>query len=108
MSELAVVNQENLRVILPSKIALTLEEVARVRGTDPMEEIPGFYASKVYRFLENEATKFTLMAGITASQTAVILKHDVSHDTAEKIMDRITDVNEDWVLLDLRKEYVED
>lgn len=56
----------------------------------------------------NETTKFTLMAGITASQTAVILKHDVSHDTAEKIMDRITDVNEDWVLLDLRKEYVED
>lgn len=55
----------------------------------------------------NEATKFTLMAGIKASQTAVILKHDVSHDTAEKIMDRITDVNEDWVLLDLRKEYVE-
>lgn len=47
------------------------------------------------------------MAGITASQTAVILKHDVSHDTAEKIMDRITNVNEDWILLDLRKEYVE-
>ena len=58
MSELAVVNQENLRVILPSKIALTLEEVARVRGTDPMEEIPGFYASKGYRFRENEATKY--------------------------------------------------
>ena len=56
----------------------------------------------------NGATKFTLMAGIKASQTAVILKHDISHETAEKIMDRITDVNEDWVLLDLRKEYVED
>lgn len=23
-----------------------------------MQEIPGFYASKVYRFLENEATKY--------------------------------------------------
>lgn len=56
----------------------------------------------------DEATKFTLVAGINAYQTAIILKHDISHDTAEKIMDRITDVNEDWVLLDLRKEYVED
>lgn len=55
----------------------------------------------------NEATKFTLMAVISATQSAVILKRDISHDTAEKIMDRITDVNEDWVLLDLRKEYVE-
>lgn len=68
-----------------------------------LDEISMIYAENV----ENEATKFTLMAGIKASQTAVILKHDVSHDTAEKIMDRITDVNEDWVLLDLRKEYVE-
>ena len=55
----------------------------------------------------NDATKFTLMAVIKATQSAVILKHDISHDTAEKIMDRITDVEEGWVLLDLRKEYVE-
>lgn len=66
-------------------------------------EISMIYTENV----ENEATKVTLMAGIKASQTAVILKHDVSHDTAEKIMDRITDVDENWVLLDLRKEYVE-
>ena len=56
----------------------------------------------------NDATKFTLMAVIKATQSAVILKHDISHDTAEKIMDRITDPNDDWLLLDLRKEYVED
>jgi len=58
MSEFAVVNQENLRVLLPSKIALTLEEVARVKGTDPSEEVVALYASDVYRKLENEATKF--------------------------------------------------
>ena len=56
----------------------------------------------------NDATKFTLMAVIKATQSAVILKHDISHDTAEKIMDRITDPNDNWLLLDLRKEYVED
>lgn len=54
----------------------------------------------------NETTKFTLMAGLRASQTAVILKHDISHDTAEKIMDRITADDDEW-LLDLRKDYVE-
>ena len=69
-----------------------------------LSEISMIYAENV----ENETTKFTLMAGIKASQTAVILKHDVSHDTAEKIMERIPDYNENWVLLDLRKEYVED
>lgn len=54
----------------------------------------------------NEATKFTLMAGLRASQTAVILKHDISHDIAEKIMDRITTDDDEW-LFDLRKDYVE-
>lgn len=58
MSEMAVVNQDNLRVLLPSKIALTLDEVAKIKGIDPSEEIANFYASDVYRRLENEATKY--------------------------------------------------
>lgn len=58
MSEMPIVNQDNLRVLLPSKIALTLDEVAKIKGTNPAEEISSFYASDVYRLLENEATKF--------------------------------------------------
>lgn len=58
MSAFAVVDQDNLRVLLPSKIALTLDEVARVKGTDPTLEIAEFYASEVYRRLENESTKY--------------------------------------------------
>ena len=58
MNEMAVVNQDNLRVLLPSKIALTLEEVAKIKGTNPLDEIAAFYASEVYRRLENEATKY--------------------------------------------------
>lgn len=69
-----------------------------------MSEISLIYADNEI----DEATKVTLIAGIKASQTAVILKHDISHDTAEKIMDRITADDDEWLLLDLRKEYVED
>ena len=58
MSEMTVVNQDNLRVLLPSKIALTLEEVAKIKGTNPSDEIVAFYASEVYRRLEDEATKY--------------------------------------------------
>lgn len=58
MTESAVVNQENLRILLPSKIALTLDEVARIKGSEPTAELPRFYRSEVYRRLENEATKY--------------------------------------------------
>ncbi|MBR4753320.1 MAG: hypothetical protein IK077_16350 [Thermoguttaceae bacterium] len=52
------ITQETIRVILPSKVALAVEEIARRNGTDPAEELPRFYASGVYRALENEKSKF--------------------------------------------------
>lgn len=55
----------------------------------------------------NEATKVTLMAGLRASQTAVVLTRDISHDIAEKIMERITADDDECPLLDLRKDYAE-
>lgn len=58
MIDFAVVNQENLRILLPSKIALTLAEVAKIKGTDPSDEIVAFYSSPVYRNLEKESTKY--------------------------------------------------
>jgi len=58
MSDYAVVNQNNLRVLLPSKVALTLEEISRVRNTRPEDELERFYASGVYGKLEDESTKY--------------------------------------------------
>lgn len=58
MSDFPVVTQENLRVFLPSKVALTVDEIARAKGTNPVDELPGFYASEVYRKLEDEKTKY--------------------------------------------------
>ena len=52
------VTQDTLRVLLPSKVALTVEEIAKIRGTDPVEELPKFYASAAYRALEDEKSKY--------------------------------------------------
>ena len=52
------ITQDNLRVVIPSKIALAVEEISRRNGTDPADELPRFYASGVYRALENEKSKF--------------------------------------------------
>ena len=58
MSEVPAVAQDNLRALLPSKVAFTLEEIAKARKTEPADEIAAFYASEVYRKLEDESTKY--------------------------------------------------
>lgn len=58
MNEVPAVTQDNLRVLLPTKVALTLEEIAKARNTEPADEIVAFYASDVYRNLEKESTKY--------------------------------------------------
>ncbi len=52
------VTQETLRVLLPSKVALAVDEISRKTGKDALEVLPSFYASHVYRELENEKSKF--------------------------------------------------
>lgn len=52
------VTQETLRILLPSKVALAVEEIARRKGTDPVAELPRFYSSATYRALENEKSKY--------------------------------------------------
>lgn len=52
------VTQDTLRVLLPSKVALAAEEIARRNNTDPVAELPRFYASRTYRELENEKSKY--------------------------------------------------
>ena len=52
------ITQETIRIILPSKVALTVEAIARRNGTVALDELPKFYASGVYRALENEKSKY--------------------------------------------------
>ncbi len=52
------ITQKTLRVILPSKVALAVEEVTRRNGGDSVDVLRQFYASSTYRALENEKSKY--------------------------------------------------
>jgi hypothetical protein len=50
--------QEDLRMILPSKIALVADLLSRRSGKDPVKIITDFYRSKTYAMLQDESTKY--------------------------------------------------
>ena len=51
------VTQENLRTILPGKIARAVMMLAESRHCSPKEALLQFYGSRVYKELEIERTK---------------------------------------------------
>ena len=50
--------QEDLRTILPSKIALVADLLSKRSGEDPVKIMTDFYRSKTYAMLQNESTKY--------------------------------------------------
>ena len=50
--------QEDIRTILPSKIALVSDILARHLGQDPVKAMAAFYKSKTYAMLQDESTKY--------------------------------------------------
>ena len=50
--------QEDLRVILPSKVALAADSISRKTGEDPVAVMSAFYKSKTYSMLQDESTKY--------------------------------------------------
>lgn len=50
--------QEDLRMILPSKIALVADLLSRRSGEDPVKIMTDFYRSKTYAMLQDESTKY--------------------------------------------------
>ena len=50
--------QEDIRTILPSKIALVSDILARRSGQDPVKAMSAFYKSKTYSMLQDESTKY--------------------------------------------------
>lgn len=50
--------QEDLRSILPSKIALVADLVSKRTGRDPVEVMADFYKSRTYALLSDESTKY--------------------------------------------------
>ncbi len=50
--------QEDLRTILPSKIALVADLLSKRSGEDPVKIMTDFYRSKTYAMLQDESTKY--------------------------------------------------
>lgn len=50
--------QEDIRTILPSKIALLVDILSKRTGEDPVKLMTDFYQSKTYAMLQNESTKY--------------------------------------------------
>ena len=51
-------SQDDLGKILPSKIALMADILAKRLGKDPVDVMMDFYHSKTYALLQNESTKY--------------------------------------------------
>ena len=51
-------SQEDIRMILPSKIALVVDILSKRTGEDPVKIMTDFYRSKTYRMLQDESTKY--------------------------------------------------
>ena len=50
--------QEDLWLILPSKIALMADIISKKSGDDPVKIMTDFYQSNTYKLLQVEATKY--------------------------------------------------
>ena len=51
-------SQEDIRTILPSKIALVADLFSKRSGEDPVKVMSDFYKSKTYAMLQDESTKY--------------------------------------------------
>ena len=51
-------SQEDIRMILPSKIALVVDILSKRTGEDPVKIMTDFYRSKTYLMLQDESTKY--------------------------------------------------
>ena len=50
--------QDDIRTILPSKIALVADLFSKRSGEDPVKVMSDFYKSKTYAMLQDESTKY--------------------------------------------------
>ena len=56
------ITQNNFRMLLPAKIAMTVEMIAKHEQIMPIKAMVNFYHSRTYSSLEKEATKFWWMS----------------------------------------------
>ena len=79
------VTQETLRVLLPSKVAPAVEEIAKAKGTDPLEELPKFHASATYRALKNGKSKYWWFSPSELGAIYLREERSAEHDPTHRV-----------------------
>lgn len=74
--------QEDIRTILPSKIALVVDILSKRTGEDPVKLMTDFYQSKTYAMLQNESTKYWWFSPMELSE---LFEQDVAQMGPENI-----------------------
>lgn len=74
--------QEDIRTILPSKIALVVDILSKRTGEDPVKLMTDFYQSKTYAMLQNESTKYWCFSPMELSE---LFEQDVAQMGSENI-----------------------
>lgn len=74
--------QEDIRTILPSKIALVVDILSKRTGEDPVKLMTDFYQSKTYAMLQNESTKYWWFSPMELSE---LFEQDVAQMGSENI-----------------------
>ena len=74
--------QEDIRTILPSKIALVVDILSKRTGEDPVKLMTDFYQSKTYAMLQNGSTKYWWFSPMELSE---LFEQDVARAGSENI-----------------------
>ena len=74
--------QEDIRTILPSKIALVVDILSKRTGEDPVKLMTDFYQSKTYAMLQKESTKYWWFSPMELSE---LFEQDVAQMGSENI-----------------------
>ncbi|MCF0238772.1 MAG: hypothetical protein HUK24_09240 [Sphaerochaetaceae bacterium] len=54
---MTVITQDNIRSIIPSKVAKIVSLYSKEKNIEPLEALKLFYKTSIYKDLENEQTK---------------------------------------------------
>lgn len=65
------INQENLYLLLPSKVAWLTEMLTEDKGISIVEAIREIYSSDTYRLLEDESTKMWHLGPVALYQDMI-------------------------------------
>ena len=78
------ITQNNVRTLLPAKIAQLADIIYKREGIPQQEALLFFYKSKTYASLEREETKYWWMSPLQLYQTYCLEKEEIAtSETAE-------------------------